>query len=79
MLPPPHEADSLAFLGERLGRGRRQVLLRDDELGAGVEPYDVARVGSEIDDAADDTVADVSSGPTDASGSASRIFSGRIV
>ena len=32
MLSLPDQADSLAFLGERLGRGRREVLLGDDEL-----------------------------------------------
>src|SRR6187200_3237262 len=32
VLSLPDEADSLAFLSERLGRGRREVLLSDDQL-----------------------------------------------
>ena len=54
VLPRPHEPDSLAFLGERLGRGRRQVLLGDDQFAAGVEGHDVAGIRPEIDDAAHD-------------------------
>src|SRR5262245_39521096 len=53
VLSLPDEADSLAFLGERLGRGRREILLRDDELRARVERDPVARIGPQIRDCPD--------------------------
>ena len=65
VLSLPDQADSLALLGERLTRGRRQVLLGHDEPRAGVQLDDVARVGAQVDDVADRPErAEVSSGPT---------------
>src|SRR5215207_3435957 len=53
VLPLPDEADSLAFEGEGLRRGGRQVLLGDDELRARVEGDDVAGIRAEIHDLPD--------------------------
>src|SRR5438034_11029968 len=53
VLPLPDEPDSLALCRERLHRGGRQVLLGDDELSTRIERHDVARVGAEVDHAAD--------------------------
>ena len=50
VLSLPDEADSLAFLGERLGRGRREILLGDDQLRARIERDPVPGVRAEIGD-----------------------------
>ena len=42
-----------ALLRERLGRGRREVLLGDDEPRPGIELDDVSGVGAQVDDADD--------------------------
>src|SRR3981081_3839409 len=53
VLSLPDQADSLALQGEGLHRGGRQVLLGDDELGAGDECNVEAGVGPQVDDLAD--------------------------
>ena len=55
MLSLPDEADSLAFLGERLGRGRREILLSDDQLRPRIECDPVPGVRAEIGDRSDAT------------------------
>src|SRR4029077_5807439 len=49
VLSLPYQPDSLALQRERLGRGRREILPSDDELGPRVERDDETRVGAEID------------------------------
>jgi len=53
VLSLPDQADSLALLLDHIGRGGREVLLGHDQSGSGVEIDDVARIGTEIDDAVD--------------------------
>jgi hypothetical protein len=53
VLSLPDQADGLALLLDHIGRGGPEVLLGHDESGSGVEIDDVARIGTEIDDALD--------------------------
>src|SRR6185436_2497296 len=56
VLSLPDQPHGTPLCGQHLHRRCMQVLLRDDQLGAGVERHDVARVRPQVHDVADGAI-----------------------